>query len=676
MYIPRNGSPLNYKRGMQDNSIPPLVRSEIGDPIHKPLVFGYSARGRENEAFPVAGDNLLSMFGRSVIDTRSDYATFYTPMIQMFNANANEMMFQRVMPDDAKTAYHRMCVEYIEKDVPVYQRDAFGTIEYDGDGAPITTGVMPGMVFVFRQIEINSTTGEFRNGKGTTSGPLGAGSKTIPLWDIKGPYRGEDVNGFGYRLSVLHPKSDTPVDSAYSESVGSRVYGLEFIETLEGVTSPVTWNTLTGASSVKFAFKPGAYYEPLRQDLDFEDVVPKSYRKMIPDFGMLPDDGPFEEFHIYRDNLELLLKLAQSKISDAPADPYLVDIFNGVDLNGNPYDGLQVNPTGTTGASHFSSKHSHFFTGGENGTLTNEKYDELVRREMMLFPKDGKVTYDDELKYSLGCFWDFGFSFDTKEALVNLISRSRNTFLMLCPQVYSEDRMDIQAEESAKIALNEMVAAAPESIEFGTPVARCLIMGQTAYIRNSSYKPFVPALYTLASMFSKYMGAKEGTCKPSFRFGRGKDTVIEDIADITLPYKKPEVYASDWEVGLITARSYDYYRAFIPAIQTAYPNDRSVLNNALFTFLMTYVFRVSDRVWADFSGESRSTREELAQDVEAEVTRRLTGRLDGIADIVPHARFTAEDISNGYSITLDINAYGGVMTTQFNTSIRVYRREG
>lgn len=676
MYIPRNGSPLNYKRGMQDNSIPPLVRTEIGDPIHKPLVFGFSARGRENEAFPVAGDNLLSMFGRSVIDKRSEYATFYTPMIEMFNANANEMMFQRVMPDDAKTAYHRMVVEYIEKDVPVYQRNALGEIEYDNDGAPITTGVKPGVVFVFRQVSVNETTGEFRQGKPTSNGSLGAGSKTIPLWDLKGPYRGKDVDGFGYRLSVLHPKADNPVDPVYSETVGSRIYSMEFVETLEGVSSPVTWNTLTGASNVKFAFKPGAYYEPLRQDLDFEDVIPKSYRKMIPDFGMLPDDGPFEEFYIYRQNLELLLKLAQGKITDAPADPYLVDIFNGVDLNGNPYDGLVVNPSDASGASQFSAKHTHFFTDGSNGTLSNDTYDELVRREMMLFPKDGMVKYDDELKYSLGCFWDFGFSYDTKEALVNLISRSRNTYLSLCTQVYNQDRMDIQAEESAKIALNEMVAAAPESIEFGTPVARCQIMGQTAFIRNSTYKPFVPAIYTLANMYSKYMGAKEGTCKPSARFGRGSETVIEDLADISTPYKKPEVYASDWEVGMISARSYDYYRAFIPAIQTAYPNDRSVLNNALFTFLMTYVFRVSDRVWADFSGESRSTREELAQDVNAEITRRLAGKLDGIADIVPNAHFTDEDISNGYSITLDINAYGGVMTTQFNTSIRVFRREG
>ena len=46
-----------------------------------------------------------------------------------------------------------------------------------------------------------------------------------------------------------------------------------------------------------------------------------------------------------------------------------------------------------------------------------------------------------------------------------------------------------------------------------------------------------------------------------------------------------------------------------------------------------------------------------------------------IADVTPSAYFTADDKANGYSVTLDLNAYGGVLLTQFNTTIKVYRRE-
>ncbi|HCJ8477046.1 TPA: hypothetical protein NV700_005111, partial [Escherichia coli] len=121
--------------------------------------------------------------------------------------------------------------------------------------------------------------------------------------------------------------------------------------------------------------------------------------------------------------------------------------------------------------------------------------------------------------------------------------------------------------------------------------------------------------------------------------------------------------------------SYDYYRLFIPAIQSIYSEDRSVLNNALFNFMMTYVYRVSDRVWADMSGEAAMTDDERAKMIENKIIERLEGRLDNVAVVTPKAYFTADDKSNGYSVTLDLIAEGGVLLTQFNTTIKVYRRE-
>ena len=176
-------------------------------------------------------------------------------------------------------------------------------------------------------------------------------------------------------------------------------------------------------------------------------------------------------------------------------------------------------------------------------------------------------------------------------------------------------------------------------------------------------------------MFSQYLGAGNGFAKPEKRFGRGELTIITDLTDLSMPWKGMDVYASDWDVSLITARSYDYYRDFIPAIQSIYNEERSVLNNAMFNFIMAYVYRVSDRVWAAMSGEDRMTDAERAKMLEDKIIEALEGRLDGIADIVPKAYFTAEDKSNGYSVTLDLLAYGGVLLTQVNTTIKVYRRE-
>lgn len=678
-FIPRNGAPLNNKQGWQDNSVPELVRTPTGDAIHKPLIFTFAARGVDNEAFPLTGDNALSLLGRNVFDLRGPYATFNTPYQAMFNANANECMYQRLIPEDAKTASVRVFADVLETKVPSYERDSNGIVQYDNSGKPKIKEQVDGLVIVFRSVVIDETTPAVGAGvviDGTMTGEGGTKSKLYPLFDIAGPYAGADVNGFGFKLIPLSEKSSPALTSSYQNEVGGRVYSLQWFETLAGVTSPVVWKTLTGMSSINFSFKPDAYYQPMRTQLDFEVVVADAYRQTMPDIGELPDYGPFEQFYLYRENLETVLGLAQAAITtDAPADPYMVDIFGGYDLLGQPYDGLQVNPATETGKVVFSASNIHYLQGGSDGTMNNDVYDELVRREMLLFPDGGKVRYDNELKYSLGCFWDSGFSFDTKAALVNFIGRSRNTFLTLATHVYSQGRNDEQTEESAKIALIELITAVPESAYYGTPAARGMVTGQSAFIKNSSYKKPVPMNYSLANFFSKYLGAGDGRAKPAYRFSRGELTIIEDLTDLSMPWKGNEVYASDWDVSLITARSYDYYRLFIPAIQSIYSEDRSVLNNALFNFMMTYVYRVSDRVWADMSGEASMTDDERAKMIENKIIERLEGRLDNVAVVTPKAYFTADDKSNGYSVTLDLIAEGGVLLTQFNTTIKVYRRE-
>ena len=678
-FIPRNGAPLNNKQGWQDNSVPELVRTPTGDAIHKPLIFTFAARGVDNEAFPLTGDNALSLLGRNVFDLRGPYATFNTPYQAMFNANANECMYQRLIPEDAKTASVRVFADVLETKVPSYERDSNGIVQYDNSGKPKIKEQVDGLVIVFRSVVIDETTPAIGAGvviEGTMTGEGGTKSKLYPLFDIAGPYAGADVNGFGFKLIPLSEKSSPALTSSYQNEVGGRVYSLQWFETLAGVTSPVVWKTLTGMSSINFSFKPDAYYQPMRTQLDFEVVVADAYRQTMPDVGELPDYGPFEQFYLYRENLETVLGLAQAAITtDAPADPYMVDIFGGYDLLGQPYDGLQVNPATETGKVVFSASNIHYLQGGSDGTMNNDVYDELVRREMLLFPDGGKVRYDNELKYSLGCFWDSGFSFDTKAALVNFIGRSRNTFLTLATHVYNQGRNDEQTEESAKIALIELITAVPESAYYGTPAARGMVTGQSAFIKNSSYKKPVPMNYSLANFFSKYLGAGDGRAKPAYRFSRGELTIIEDLTDLSMPWKGNEVYASDWDVSLITARSYDYYRLFIPAIQSIYSEDRSVLNNALFNFMMTYVYRVSDRVWADMSGEAAMTDDERAKMIENKIIERLEGRLDNVAVVTPKAYFTADDKSNGYSVTLDLIAEGGVLLTQFNTTIKVYRRE-
>lgn len=683
-FVPSNSMPFHNKTGYDDQSVPPLVKTPVGDPIHKPWVLGYAARGREDEAYPLSGDNLFSFAGRSVVDFRSEYATFNTPFLRMFNQNANDVIFQRVVPDDAKLGTFRFYAEkYIDK-VPVYERDVVtGQVRYDSKGAPVVKEMVDGPVIIIRKVAIDDDAGGYGAGRiidGNIQGSDDNVSKLHPLWDMKGPYRGKDVNGFGLRMGVCHANSTTSISQDFHHEVGARVYTMQWVETIAGISSPVIWPTLKSTSSVMFSFAEGASHAKTKLDLDIDDVVPSNYQKRNPEVGMIPDYGPFEKFHVYRENIKAMQDAIMEALGDnAPVSADLIDIFQGVDLDGNPYDGVSVNPSSVSDRAIINERHVHYLEGGSDGTMSMENYDELVRKELTLFPDRGNIRFDDELKYSLGILWDSGYSLETKEAMVNFISRSRNTFLGLCTHVYDDVHTDnrdmqMQTEESRKIYLNELVSQAPESSLWGTAGCRGVIMGQTGVLRNSTYRGRVPCIYSLANMFSRYCGSSEGTCKPQYRFNRGALTVIEDLTDVTLTWKGNSVYASDWDASLISVSSYNMWEVHIKAIQSIYNEERSVLNNALVSFILTYVYRVADRVWADHTGEDRRTREEIAKDIQNEIISRLSGRIDEIVDINPVAYFTEEDINRGNSITVDINAYGNVLFTRMNTTIRVFRR--
>jgi hypothetical protein len=56
------------------------------------------------------------------------------------------------------------------------------------------------------------------------------------------------------------------------------------------------------------------------------------------------------------------------------------------------------------------------------------------------------------------------------------------------------------------------------------------------------------------------------------------------------------------------------------------------------------------------------------------ITEKTEGKYDGVVDIVPDAYFTANDISNGYSITVDVHLYGQVIKTVNKYTIVAHRR--
>lgn len=683
MSIVFNGTPQNVKYGTKDESSESVAATPAGVPIHHPIMFTFAPKGPINEAHSVSGDNLKRLYGDDVLNLKSKFTTINTPFIDLFNSNGNDMLVHRLVADDAEVASLRLFAEKLETKVPVYVRNDDGSLLYE-DGMPKTDGDQDGILIVWRIGAFSSESGLFKQGRvfeGELTNASGAKSKILPILDIPAASIGSDYNNIGVRLNCLNEKSTEPLSGDYATEVGGRIMNIQFVKLTEPGASPTALQTLTGQTSVNFSFLEDAYYRPMRTELGFEDVVVPAFRNMNPLPGYIPELGPMEDIYFYRENFESLANDVLAYIDPTQVNersdgtrmsPYMVDLFTGLDLDGNPYNGLLVDD-GSYGGEVLTDRHTHYFSGGSDGTMGNDMFDRLVRTEMANFG-DGAVNYLNILKYPSSWLWDAGFSTDTKEAMTTYIGRLKNTNLVLVPHVYTEGVNSMQTEEAMKIALAAMLRALPESNAYGTGCMRGHQVGHSMRIKGSAYKQHVPVSYALASKFSEYAGAGDGKFKPAKRFTRGELTVITEGYDFNLTYKPFPVYISDWEAGLMSIRSFDQYSYNFPALYTVYKDDRSILNSWIIAAIIGNLEYVSEQVWAAMSGVSDMTDSQIINMVRDKLIAATEGKYDGIVDLEFEPYFTAEDIANGNSISINIIVYGGVMKTVFKTTIISRRR--
>lgn len=653
--VPRNGSPMAVFYGTDDRSIPPLVLTPITKSIHLPLSFTFSGRGDHENAYMVAGDNLFSMYGRDVLDYDSKYATINTPFMKLFNELANPQMVQRLVADDATWATLRIYAEVYTAKVPVYERLASGEYKYDSQGKKIKTGDVDGVNIIWR-VSPFAADAPFKNGKpyaGSKSNLDGSKSTIYPILDLPASFIGQGGSDFGFQLSCPNVKSSVRVDPSVSETMGARVYHIQFNERLTENDSGTPVQTRGGSTFVPVAFKKGAYYEPMRQHYDFRRVLVRSYRNMNPAPGLVPELGPIKDIHLYDANFETVLAAAAKAAGpEYVANPYMVDIFSGLDVYGNPYNGLVID-SGANGGELFTEGHTHYLMGGSDGTMNAEVFDELVQREMLAFGK-GKVNYLDMRKYPCSFIWDAGYTTDTKEALCNFMGRRPDTITILSTHVYNEGANNQATEDSMKVALASMLRAFPESVRYGTSAMRGAVVGHSMLLNDDSWGERVPLTYSLAKFMSRYAGAQIGKFRSEFRFDRGELAIVDDGYDFNLPYKTGEAYEGDWDAGLINIRTFDQYRYMFSAARTIYPHSASVLVGLLPATVIGDLERVCDDVWAETTGSQSLTEGQLEKLITDKINTKILGKYDNVANPVPRAFHTEEDRAGGNSISVEV----------------------
>ena len=661
--IMKNSTPRSVHFGTDDRSVPETVAEAVVEPIHFPLSFTFASRGPHDRALFGAGNGLLKMYGSDLFDYDSDYTTFNTPFIKLFSSNANPQFIQRLIPDDAKIATLRLYAEVYTDDVPQYTEDA--------DGLITQTGTMPGRRIIWHTAAITDTA-PLAAGKiyaGNITGTDGVKSKIYPILDMPISSYGKYGKNVAFRLAAMTTASNTPVNTDIVDGIRARLYSIQFVEREDETASPVITKTIDGDVSVVFSFKKGAYYRDLKMNLGYERTVLKAYRDMNPDPGYMPKLGPISSFYVYDDNLANVLDDINS-IVGLP-DKYLIDIFGGTDIDGNPYNGLAVDD-GTLGGEVFGSAINHYFLDGSDGTMSNVVFDELVRRQMANFG-EMEVPYLDMLKYPVRHLYDAGYSIATKEAMANFVAKLPSTQLVLSPWVFGHAEYDMATEKSVSTSLSSMIRAIPESERYGTPQCRTAIVGHTYYLNDSDYMELVPCTYSLANKASKRAGSQ--AFKSAYRYNRGEKAIVDEGYGINLTSKSDEAQNYDNDIGMMTIRPFDTYQYFFPVCSTVYKEQRSILRGWETSMCVAYLNSVGCRVWAEMTGVQDMTNSEIVDAINEKIAAKVHGVFDDAVKVVPNARFTEADIANGYSVHIDILVYGNVPNTVEQWTIVAYRQE-
>lgn len=542
-------------------------------------------------------------------------------------------------------------------------------------------------------------------------------STLYPLMDLPVNFFGKYGDRIGISLDAPNALDIEGANTALMATLKSYLYRLTLVERPEFDTTPIVTNTLFGEKSIDISLKEETYNPQLDdQPISIEQAVPLNYQA-TDDETVTPIYAPFGKIHVYRELMdELLTTLCEGGIVvnpsettigedqydgdanrdtngipflDTPANYGLLNFLTGVDQYGRPYYTFDISKSVLFGGVAFGKSNVIYATGGNDGLEIKAStgrpdvaknalmFDKLVAAQLNQY--GSLIRFTDLLKYPTSCIYDTGFSIKTKEAMVKVIERRKDMYLVIATHRFGEylnpntpldaewelkTGQQSETEENAiASALMTRLKLAPESEAYGTRVCRAIIFKQSGMIIGEKYPYFVPLSYHLADASSYYMGVSDGRWRSDGRSAPDDypRNVITTLNKINNTSQSMESYHRDWANGLCYAINHDTGRQFIPALQTVYFDDTSTLNSFITIAGACEVEKVCVRSWRELVGGSRLTPNEFLQRSNESIAALVQDRFDSRFTIVPNTQFTAGDEIRGYSWTCTVSIYNDVM---------------
>lgn len=679
--------PRTVFRGIKDDSAVNISMPVATKPINLPLFVGQAPWGEEDRARFVNAAGLNLLYGNEVTDPNSEYFSHQSQFIRTNFTAGGSAFFLRLVPEDAKQASMRFSIEVIEDIIPEYQRNEDGSIRRDTLGNRLEVEGSDGVEgyrlrLIKTEVPVIEGQDNFAIG-GVSEGSMfsetdGSTSQVYPFYDSKARFRGSKGNNLGVRIYAPNLGSSEPADEDLNSRVGSYLFRLQQVSRKDDNSTSTINQTLTGDNSILFSFKRAAKDTNTNLIYDLRKTLIPSYE------GQTSEEfkgwGHTEKFHIYDKNLNTILnKLAQaeSDLTGETIEPHQINFLTGMDINGNPYHSfiIEGQESDSDNVVSFGPNTTHYFVGGSDGEVSNEKFNELVDN-MLENINSSPVPLYDIAAYPFNSMWDSGFPLDTKLKFVNFHNLRPDVAVFACTQNVL-DPINTVAEDSAiLVRLKSEYRMQQESEEFGTKAARFFIQKNAGYLINSDYDGLVPFLESTLNFVANYMGAGDGTMNPAKSFGRGSQNRIDRYRNHNAQSLPEDVRNNDWNNGCTYAESFDIDEVFVPAFQSLYEDKTSVLQSLINMMIAVNLQRIGHETWRNWTGDSQLTDEEFLEEVETELYVRTTDIYDDRCDVTPLVYRTKLDEDQGFAWHIDFDVQMENQRTVQHLAVIVRRRRG
>jgi hypothetical protein len=686
--------PQNISDGIRDKSIPDPILLPKQYATHLPLWFIFGKKGPSGR---VVADGAVreQLFGAESFLASSKFFTHQTQYANSVTSKGNQGIYQRIYAENAKKAMMRVWLDVLPVNVPLYKRGTDGKYMLDATGSPIPTGTTtPGFQIKLVKTPINTQNGgEFGQASQMAGDQINAEnavqSTRFPFLDIPVSFVGQYGDDLGFRMWAPVQGSRVAVDTELLEDNKAYPYIFECLDRSSDTIQNIA--TVTGTQSMTAVMRRDQVKASVGdQAISFEPRFFEMYNDRERT-GMAPLYGPFDEVHVYYDNLVTLLKQfydAETPFIDqfsdfdgsgySDSDDGEIHRFNfisGKSSKNVPYHSFIIDRSAAN-AEAFSDISTVWGEGGADGDMDLDTFDRLVAAEIRKYGSIENEVTENRLGNPESIFYDTGFGSEVKLDLANFIAVRKDTFLVWSLQDAQQARpLTADEESSLAIALFTRGQMLPESTEFATPACRFMIVACDGRLVGSTNRKRLPLSLEIATKSAEYMGAGNGLWKSAFSFSHGPRAEVSLFRDVNVTWRPIAARQRDWANGMVYVQKKDMEKLFFPGLRTGYSNERSILTSFFTVMVFVDLQKVADRVWAEFSGADQYSNEQFKKYVEAEFRRQTEGKYDGRVELRGTVSFTAVDEYNGFSWTLNVDVGADNMKTVQYTLLTGYRRE-